>query len=69
MQSAVRLRRERRGVNIMAMDYGDSAAPNPQGHMGDYAIAAANSLFTQLKACMARPKPTRNCGAWWASRR
>jgi hypothetical protein len=36
-------------VNIMAMDYGDSAAPNPQGRMGDYAIQAANSLFNQLR--------------------
>lgn len=37
-------------VNIMAMDYGDSAAPNPQGRMGDYAIQAATSLFNQLKS-------------------
>ncbi len=37
------------GVNIMAMDYGDSAAPNPQGRMGEYAIDAAMSLFGQLK--------------------
>lgn len=37
------------GVNIMAMDYGDSAAPNPAGKMGDYAIEASNSLFQQLK--------------------
>jgi len=37
------------GVNIMAMDYGDSAAPNPQGRMGDYAIQAATSLFNQLR--------------------
>ncbi|MBM4070138.1 MAG: hypothetical protein FJ271_14475 [Planctomycetes bacterium] len=37
------------GVNIMAMDYGDSAAPNPQGKMGDYAIQAATSTFNQLK--------------------
>lgn len=36
-------------VNIMAMDYGDSAAPNPAGRMGDYAIMAATSLFNQLK--------------------
>jgi hypothetical protein len=36
-------------VNIMALDYGDSAAPNPQGRMGDYAIQAATSLFNQLK--------------------
>ncbi len=37
-------------VNIMAMDYGDGAAPNPQGQMGDYAIQAANSLFSQLQS-------------------
>lgn len=37
-------------VNIMAMDYGDSAAPNPAGRMGDYAIMAATSLFNQLKS-------------------
>lgn len=37
------------GVNIMTMDYGDADAPNPQGHMGTYAIQAANSLFTQLR--------------------
>ena len=36
------------GVNIMAMDYGESAAPNPKGQMGTYAIQAANSLFSQL---------------------
>lgn len=38
------------GVNIMAMDYGDSAAPNPQGKMGDYAIQAATSTFNQLRS-------------------
>ncbi|MAI70290.1 MAG: hypothetical protein CMM01_05195 [Rhodopirellula sp.] len=37
------------GVNIMAMDYGDSAAPNPEGQMGDYAIEAAESLFDQMR--------------------
>src|SRR5712671_6324575 len=37
------------GVNIMAMDYGDGAAPNPKGQMGAYAIQAANSLFSQLR--------------------
>lgn len=36
------------GVNVMAMDYGDSAAPNPDGRMGDYAIQAGESLFAQL---------------------
>ncbi|REK17386.1 MAG: hypothetical protein DWQ37_06235 [Planctomycetota bacterium] len=37
-------------ANIMAMDYGDSAAPNPDGRMGDYAIQAANSLHAQLQS-------------------
>lgn len=37
------------GVNVMAMDYGSWAAPNPQGRMGDYAIAAANATVAQLK--------------------
>lgn len=35
-------------VNGMAMDYGDSAAPNPQGRMGDYAIQVGQSLFDQI---------------------
>jgi len=37
------------GVNVMAMDYGDSAAPNPSGQMGTYAIQAGTSTFNQLK--------------------
>ncbi len=41
------------GVNIMAMDYGDGAAPDPTGKMGDYAIRAAESLFQQLKSLYA----------------
>lgn len=49
VQSAVRAGVRLAGVNIMAMDYGDSAAPNPQGRMGDYAIEAAQSLFAQLR--------------------
>ena len=32
----------------MAMDYGDTAAPNPQGQMGTYAIDSAQSVHTQL---------------------
>jgi hypothetical protein len=49
LQSALRFGVNLGNVNVMAMDYGDSAAPNPQGKMGDYAIAAATSLFDQLK--------------------
>ena len=32
----------------MAMDYGDSAAPNPAGQMGTYAIDSAQSTYAQL---------------------
>ncbi len=49
IQSALRNGVSIAGVNIMTMDYGDSAAPNLAGHMGDYAIQAATSLFGQLK--------------------
>lgn len=49
LQSAVNRGVVLSNVNIMAMDYGDSAAPNPAGRMGDYAIMAATSLFNQLK--------------------
>ena len=36
------------GINVMAMDFGDSAAPSPANQMGNYAIDSANSLFNQL---------------------
>lgn len=49
LQSALRYGVRIGGVNVMAMDYGESAAPNPAGHMGEYAIQAANSLFGQLQ--------------------
>src|SRR5262249_9611236 len=50
LQSALRYGVQIGCVNVMTMDYGDSAAPQPQGHMGDYAIQAANSLFSQLQS-------------------
>lgn len=34
-------------VDIMAMDYGDVAAPNPSGNMGTYAIDSAKSTYNQ----------------------
>ncbi len=49
LQSALKYGVQIGGVNVMTMDYGDSPAPNPAGHMGDYAIQAANSLFAQLQ--------------------
>lgn len=48
VQSALRYGVHLAGVNIMAMDYGDSAAPSPTHQMGKYAIDSANSLFNQL---------------------
>jgi len=36
------------GVNLMAMDYGDSAAPPSRQSMGQYAIEAATTSYRQL---------------------
>ncbi len=49
VQSAVKYGVRLGGVNVMAMDYGESAAPNPSGQMGTYAIQAGTSLFNQLR--------------------
>ena len=35
-------------VNVMAMDFGDSPAPNPEGQMGQYAINAAENTRAQV---------------------
>ncbi|MFC1420730.1 cellulose binding domain-containing protein [Streptacidiphilus cavernicola] len=35
-------------VNVMAMDFGDSTAPNPAGKMGAYAIQSAQSTEAQI---------------------
>jgi len=48
IETTVNLGVELSGVNIMTMDYGDSAAPNPEGQMGYYAIQSAQSLHNQL---------------------
>jgi hypothetical protein len=39
-------------VNVMAMDHGDGAAPNPGGHMGKFAIDAATATDAQVAAAM-----------------
>ncbi len=49
LQSALKYGVKISTVNVMAMDYGDSAAPNPAGQMGTYAIDAAKSTFNQLQ--------------------
>jgi hypothetical protein len=48
LQSALRYGVMISTVNVMAMDFSDSAAPNPSGQMGTYAIASAWSTFNQL---------------------
>ncbi|HJP80082.1 MAG TPA: cellulose binding domain-containing protein [Pseudonocardiaceae bacterium] len=48
VQSAVSHNVDVSTVNVMAMDYGDSEAPNPAGKMGTYAIDAAQSTEQQL---------------------
>ena len=39
-------------VNVMAMDYGDGAAPNPSGQMGTFAIDAATATDAQVAGAM-----------------
>ena len=39
-------------VNVMAMDFGDGAAPNPSGQMGTYAIEAATATDAQVASAM-----------------
>jgi len=39
-------------VNVMAMDYGDGAAPNPSGQMGTFAIDAATATDAQVAAAL-----------------
>ncbi len=62
LQSALKYGVQIAGVNVMAMDYGDGAAPNPQGQMGTYAIDAATSTFNQLRSLLG-PTPT-NSQLW-----
>jgi hypothetical protein len=44
-------------VNIMAMDYGDGAAPSPSGRMGTYAIDAATATQAQVKSIFGLSDP------------
>ena len=39
-------------VNVMAMDYGDGAAPNPAGKMGTFAIDAATATDAQVASAL-----------------
>jgi hypothetical protein len=54
------------GVNIMTMDYGDSAAPSPDGQMGMYGIQAATALQGQLTAAHASHGIAKTEAQLWA---
>lgn len=54
------------GVNVMAMDYGDSAAPSPDGQMGMYAIQAATALQGQLAGVYASHGIAKTDAELWA---
>lgn len=54
------------GVNIMTMDYGDSAAPSPDGQMGMYGIQAAMALHGQLAAAHANQGLAKSDAELWA---
>ncbi len=62
VQSALKYGVKIANVNVMAMDYGEGAAPDPQGQMGTYAIEAATSTFNQLKGLM--PTGTTDAQLW-----
>lgn len=62
VQSAAKAGVRLGGVNIMAMDYGDSAAPNPSGKMGDYAVQAATATQAQLRQAI----PSLSDASAWA---
>jgi chitinase len=49
VQSALNRGVDLAGVNVMTMNYGSSAAPDPDGRTGDFAIMAAQSLHGQLR--------------------
>jgi chitinase len=66
VQSALKAGVRIAGVNVMAMDYGDGAAPNPEGQMGKYAIDAANSLFSQLKSAYTAAGQTPTDAELWS---
>ncbi len=54
------------GVNVMTMDYGDSAAPDPDGQMGAYGIQAVTALHAQLDTAFAAAGQALGQEALWA---
>jgi chitinase len=66
VQSALAAGVQLAGVNIMTMDFGDSAAPNPAGKMGTYVIQAGNSLFGQLQTLYQNAHITKTTAQIWS---
>jgi autotransporter-associated beta strand protein len=66
VQSAVSHGVNLSGVNIMTMDYGDSAAPNPAGQMGTYAIDAAQNTFSQLQQVYSKAGISKTRAQLWS---
>lgn len=54
-----------RGINGMAMDFGDAAAPQPSGRMGAYATQGARSLHDQLRTLYAASHARPNASDLW----
>jgi hypothetical protein len=52
LTGAVRAGVDISAVNVMAMDYGDGAAPSPSGQMGTFAIDAATATDAQVASAM-----------------
>jgi GH18 family chitinase len=65
VQSALDNGVELAGVNVMTMDYGNYAAPNPQGKMAEYAIQAGSNLHTQLKTLYSNAGQVKNNAEIW----
>jgi chitinase len=54
------------GVNVMTMDYGGGAAPNPQDMMGEYGIQAIQSLHAQLDTLYTQHGTPKTSAELWA---
>jgi len=54
------------GVNVMTMDYGDTAAPDPGGQMAEYGIEAITALHSQLDTAYADAGFSKTDAELWA---
>jgi hypothetical protein len=66
VRSAIAAGVEIAGVNIMAANFGDAAAPDPDGCMADYAIQAVRQSCAQLRDVFAADRITLTDAQMWA---